>query len=62
MLGKVIIILGHVYCGVVGVIVTYFTRFIEYVARNLIAFVEMLTGATIIMPEVTLIQSLSKTK
>ncbi|XP_023328693.1 uncharacterized protein LOC111701581 [Eurytemora carolleeae] len=51
MLGKVIIILGHAYCGVVGVIVTYFIRFMEYVARNLIAFVEMLTGATFIMPE-----------
>ena len=57
MLEKLIVILGHVYCGVVGVLVTYCTRFMEYVARKLIGFVEIITGATIVMPEVRFFKS-----
>eukprot|EP00088_Acartia_fossae_P049141 TRINITY_DN5392_c0_g1_i6.p1 TRINITY_DN5392_c0_g1~~TRINITY_DN5392_c0_g1_i6.p1 ORF type:complete len:272 (-),score=34.86 TRINITY_DN5392_c0_g1_i6:121-936(-) len=48
---KVILTIGHVYCGIVAVIATYLMKFIEKVARVLIGLGQNVTGAKIVMPE-----------
>eukprot|EP00088_Acartia_fossae_P006457 TRINITY_DN12968_c0_g2_i1.p1 TRINITY_DN12968_c0_g2~~TRINITY_DN12968_c0_g2_i1.p1 ORF type:complete len:276 (+),score=62.19 TRINITY_DN12968_c0_g2_i1:46-873(+) len=48
---KIILTIGHIYCGLVAIIATFFIKIIDKIARLFMSIGQNLTGAKVILPE-----------